>query len=218
MPPEKWYEPAEDHDGNYSVIEQTAGTGFRHILTETEIRERLAQLRALETYWYLRLVEPTPRIEDLYASLFPSQRARREAYGLTSDALRDLVEEDGLDAVLRRVADDEDFAHAHKLDALRESLGLAYPSWILALAMGAGKTVLVAAHGNSLRALVKHLDGIGEDTITELNIPTGIPLVYHLDENLLPMGSPDDAGVRGRYAGDAQAAAAAAAAVKAQAG
>lgn len=39
----------------------------------------------------------------------------------------------------------------------------------------AGKTVLVAAHGNSLRALVKHLDGIGEDTITELNIPTGIP-------------------------------------------
>ncbi len=82
----------------------------------------------------------------------------------------------------------------------------------------AGKVVLVAAHGNSLRALVKHLDGIGEDTITELNIPTGIPLVYQLDENLVPIGRADESGVRGRYAGDAEAAAAAAAAVKAQAG
>lgn len=106
---------------------------------------RLAQLRALETYWYLRLVEETPRIEQLYASLFPSPRAHREAYGLTSTVLRDLVEEEGLEAVLRRVADDETFAHVHRLDALRESLGLSYPSWILALAMGAGKTVLVGA-------------------------------------------------------------------------
>jgi type III restriction enzyme len=106
---------------------------------------RLAQLLALETYWYLRLVERTPRIEQLYASLFASPRAHREAYGLTSTVLRDLVEEQGLESVLRRVADDEAFAHAHRLDALRESLGLAYPSWILALAMGAGKTVLVGA-------------------------------------------------------------------------
>ncbi len=51
----------------------------------------------------------------------------------------------------------------------------------------AGKTVLVAAHGNSLRALVKHLDGISDDDIAELNIPTGIPLVYKLDENLEPI-------------------------------
>jgi 2,3-bisphosphoglycerate-dependent phosphoglycerate mutase len=50
----------------------------------------------------------------------------------------------------------------------------------------AGKTVMVAAHGNSLRALVKHLDGIGDDDIAGLNIPTGIPLVYTLDENLKP--------------------------------
>jgi len=106
---------------------------------------RLAQLRALETYWYLRLVEHTPRIEQLYASLFPGHRARREAYGLTSKALADMVEDETLEAVLARVASDEDFAHAHKLDALRESLGLDYPSWILALAMGAGKTVLIGA-------------------------------------------------------------------------
>jgi len=51
----------------------------------------------------------------------------------------------------------------------------------------AGKTVLVTAHGNSLRALVKHLDGISDDAIASLNIPTGIPLVYDLDENFQPI-------------------------------
>lgn len=51
-----------------------------------------------------------------------------------------------------------------------------------------GKTVLVTAHGNSLRALVKHLDNISDAEISELNIPTGIPLVYTLDENFVPTG------------------------------
>ncbi len=53
----------------------------------------------------------------------------------------------------------------------------------------AGRPVLVAAHGNSLRALVKHLDGIDDETISGLNIPTGIPLVYELDDNLAPRTS-----------------------------
>lgn len=70
----------------------------------------------------------------------------------------------------------------------------------------AGKSVLVVAHGNSLRALVKHLDNIGDSEIAELNIPTGIPLVYELDSSLKPI----TAG--GKYL-DPQAAAAAAAAV-----
>jgi len=74
----------------------------------------------------------------------------------------------------------------------------------------AGKQVIVAAHGNSLRALVKHLDGISDDDITGLNIPTGIPLLYELDENLVPISS--------RYLGDAEAAKAAAEAVAKQAG
>ena len=52
----------------------------------------------------------------------------------------------------------------------------------------AGKTVLVAAHGNSLRALIKHLDGISDEDIPELNIPTGIPLRYELDDVLRPAG------------------------------
>jgi 2,3-bisphosphoglycerate-dependent phosphoglycerate mutase len=70
-----------------------------------------------------------------------------------------------------------------------------------------GRTVLVVAHGNSLRALVKHLDGIGDAEIAELNIPTGIPLVYELDARFRPASS--------RYL-DPEAAAAGAAAVRAQ--
>ena len=54
--------------------------------------------------------------------------------------------------------------------------------------LAAGHTVMVTAHGNSLRALVKHLDGISDDDISELNIPTGIPLVYELDEEFRPVG------------------------------
>ena len=57
----------------------------------------------------------------------------------------------------------------------------------LAPAVRKGKRVLISAHGNSLRALVKHLDKIGDAEIAELNIPTGIPLVYELDEELRPM-------------------------------
>jgi 2,3-bisphosphoglycerate-dependent phosphoglycerate mutase len=72
----------------------------------------------------------------------------------------------------------------------------------------AGRRVLVAAHGNSLRALVKHLDAVSDADIVELNIPTGIPLAYELDEDLTPRSS--------RYL-DPEAAAAGAAAVAAQA-
>ena len=86
------------------------------------------------------------------------------------------------------------------------------PYWedvIVAEDLRVGRTVLVAAHGNSLRALVKHLDGISDADIAELNIPTGIPLVYRLDTNLKPVVS------GGEYL-DPEAAATAAAAVAAQ--
>jgi len=70
----------------------------------------------------------------------------------------------------------------------------------------AGKTVIVAAHGNSLRALVKYLDGIDEATIPNLNIPTGCPLVYQLDENMQVIPSDTAmAPLRGRYLGDQDA-------------
>lgn len=74
--------------------------------------------------------------------------------------------------------------------------------------LASGQTVLVTAHGNSLRALVKHLDGISDEDIAELNIPTGIPLVYELDDEFKPTGP-------AKYL-DPEAAAAGAAAVAAQ--
>ena len=58
---------------------------------------------------------------------------------------------------------------------------------VIAADLRTGKTVLVAAHGNSLRALVKYLDGMSDDAVVGLNIPTGIPLRYDLDENLKPV-------------------------------
>lgn len=68
------------------------------------------------------------------------------------------------------------------------------------------QTVMVAAHGNSLRALVKHLDNIDEATILELNIPTGVPLVYELDENMKIIPNPKGmAPLRGEYLGDQDA-------------
>ena len=79
---------------------------------------------------------------------------------------------------------------------------------LIAPAIRSGKRVVVAAHGNSIRALIKYLDGISDSDIVGLNIPNGIPLVYELDANLKP--------IRHYYLGDAEAAAKAAAAVASQ--
>ncbi|MEE8405826.1 MAG: 2,3-diphosphoglycerate-dependent phosphoglycerate mutase [Acidimicrobiia bacterium] len=86
------------------------------------------------------------------------------------------------------------------------------PYWheVIVAELRAGHTPLIVAHGNSLRALVKHLDGVSEEDIVGLNIPTGIPLVYELDDEMRPLSS--------RYLGDPQAAKAAADAVSKQAG
>jgi 2,3-bisphosphoglycerate-dependent phosphoglycerate mutase len=95
-------------------------------------------------------------------------------------------------------------------EALKNTVARMLPYWhtSLAPAIRAGKRVLVVAHGNSLRALVKYLDGISDDDIVELNIPTGVPLLYELDGELKP--------TRRTYLGDAEAAERAAAAVAAQ--
>jgi 2,3-bisphosphoglycerate-dependent phosphoglycerate mutase len=74
-----------------------------------------------------------------------------------------------------------------RTECLKDVLGRALPYWYDAIVpdLRADRTVLVAAHGNSLRALVKHLDAISDDAIAELNIPTGIPLRYDLDPNTM---------------------------------
>lgn len=106
---------------------------------------RRAQFRALETYWYLRLVLGTPRIPDLYTELFPKPKDRREAMGLTAREIVDLIADDGLDAVIERIKADNAFVRKHSLESLRETFALDYPSYILALAMGAGKTILMGS-------------------------------------------------------------------------
>ena len=96
-------------------------------------------------------------------------------------------------------------------ESLKLTLDRVLPYWheTIAPRIKAGERVLIAAHGNSLRALVKHLDNISEEEIVGLNIPTGIPLVYELDEDLKPLGH--------RYLGDPEAARKAAEAVAKQA-
>ncbi len=95
-------------------------------------------------------------------------------------------------------------------ECLKDTVARVMPYWneVLAPAIQAGQRVMVAAHGNSIRALVKYLDQIADADIVGLNIPNGIPLVYELDANLKP--------IRHYYLGDAEAAARAAAAVAAQ--
>ena len=96
-------------------------------------------------------------------------------------------------------------------ESLKDTLARVLPFWRsrVSVELRQGRNVLVAAHGNSLRALVKMLDGISEKDIVELNIPTGVPLLYELDDALQPLSS--------RYLGDATAIAVAQEAVRRQA-
>jgi 2,3-bisphosphoglycerate-dependent phosphoglycerate mutase len=104
-------------------------------------------------------------------------------------------------------------------ECLRDVVTRMLPYWEDAIApdLRAGKVLLIAAHGNSLRALVKQLDRMSHAAVVELNIPTGMPLVYELDDDLQPVHDADALGVKGRYL-DPVAAAEAADAVKRQAG
>jgi len=99
------------------------------------------------------------------------------------------------------LSDDSEFSQAHdvryaglgdelpRTESLKLVIDRMLPYWESDIKpeLATGKTVLVTAHGNSLRALVKHLDGISDADIAELNIPTGIPLVYTLGDDFLPI-------------------------------
>ena len=97
-----------------------------------------------------------------------------------------------------------------RTECLKDTVARVVPYWdeTIAPAIRLGKRAIVAAHGNSLRALIKHLDGVGDDEIVHLNIPTGRPLVYELDDALRPL--------RHYYLGDQAEIEAAMAAVAAQ--
>ncbi len=95
-------------------------------------------------------------------------------------------------------------------ESLKDTIDRVVPFWNQRIVpeLAAGRRVIVAAHGNSIRALVKHLDGLDEDAIMQVNIPTGVPLLYELDVHMNVRGS--------RYLGDPEAIEAAQAAVAAQ--
>ena len=109
----------------------------------------------------------------------------------------------------RRYAD-LDASQVPLTECLQDTVARVLPFWndTMAPAIRSGQRLLVSAHGNSIRALVKYLDNIADDDIVGLNIPNGIPLVYELDDDLKP--------IRHYYLGDAEAAAKAAAAVASQ--
>jgi 2,3-bisphosphoglycerate-dependent phosphoglycerate mutase len=101
--------------------------------------------------------------------------------------------------------------HLPLTESLKDTVARFLPYWkeAIAPAVQSGQKVLIAAHGNSLRALVKYLDGVSDEDIVALNIPTGVPLVYELDDDLRP--------IRHAYLGDPEAAKKAAEAVARQA-
>ena len=109
----------------------------------------------------------------------------------------------------RRYADLDD-AELPRTESLKDTVARFLPYWHgeIAPEVRKGRRVLIAAHGNSLRALVKYLDGVSDEEIVGLNIPTGVPLVYELDQELRPLGH--------RYLGDPERIQAAMAAVAAQ--
>ena len=108
---------------------------------------RKPQLEALEVYWYLRLGKNTPHIFDLYKNLISDPYDLLSAFGIpvSHEKITRLLAQGGAEAVIKKIKTDDEFVRQFRLNAVRETLTLAYPSYILALAMGAGKTVLIGS-------------------------------------------------------------------------
>lgn len=130
----------------YQVDEAPAIAEILQYATESDIVLRFLrepQLRALEVYWYLRLVEKTPKIFDLYERLFSNKLQLLKAFGISTSDEEILTLLFEGDAFWDKVKTDDEFVGKHHLETLRESLSLDYPNYILALTMGAGKTILI---------------------------------------------------------------------------
>lgn len=131
--------PYEEYPAIAEILQWSAspdGSGFQL---------RPPQLRALEAYWFLRLVEQTPRIFDLYKKYFPTDDPDPllVALGIPDAAFKTARYK--FDILWENIQQDDSFVRQYSLEALRETLQLQYPSYILALAMGAGKTALIGA-------------------------------------------------------------------------
>jgi len=210
----------EAHEGGRLLRKE----GFRFDVAHTSVLKR-----AIRTLWIVLdeidqmwlPVRNTWRLNDRhYAALQGLNKAEmaekfgeaqvkiwRRSYDVPPPALADDDERfPGLDPRYADMAD----ADIPRCESLKDTVARFLPYWESAIApdLQTGKAVLVAAHGNSLRALVKYLDGISDDEIVGLNIPTGMPLVYELDGDLKPVAH--------RYLGDKARVEAAMAAVAAQ--
>jgi len=137
-----------DYKSNYPVIREI----FEYNFLDTENQNlrylRRAQFEALETYWYLRIIEKTPHIFDLYKKYFQGENLLDALnVRLTEGDLRKILFSNGggINTVFKKIKKDNDFVKKYRLEGLRESLFLDYPSYILALAMGSGKTVLIGS-------------------------------------------------------------------------
>jgi hypothetical protein len=128
------------HQADYSAI----GEVLRWAQAPTTAFQlRPPQLLALETYWYLRLVLASPRVGDLYMQLFPEEEEWAHALALPPAAWQAVRA--SREHFLTMLRENESFVRQHRLESVRESLTLAYPSYIFALAMGVGKTALIGA-------------------------------------------------------------------------
>lgn len=174
--------------------------------------------RAIRTLWIV-----LDEMDMMWLSVFRSWRLNEKHYGVLQGLnKKEMAEKYGDEQVhiWRRSYDvrppaltleDERFSgnqlcyqHVDKhlipfTESLKDTVARFLPLWneVIAPNIKSSKKVLITAHGNSLRALVKHLDNISEEEITTLNIPTGIPLVYELDDDLKPikhyyLGNPED--------------------------
>ena len=133
---------ASNYTSEYSVI----GEILNYASEQNFLRK--AQLEALEVYWYLRIVQKTPKISELYAKLFSGDDVSLlKAIGihLSQDDLVRLLPSGGVPHIFDVIKSDDDFVKKRHLEVVKESLRLDYPSYIFALAMGSGKTVLIGS-------------------------------------------------------------------------
>lgn len=135
-------------DNNYECNYPELSEVFSYIRQQGYLRR--AQIEALEHYWYVRVILNTPDIETLYRDFYQGLELLN-ILGLPSKEFAGLsnlpaeLQKAAIDEIMRKIKSDDEFAKKYKLEGVRESLTLPYPSYILALAMGAGKTILIAS-------------------------------------------------------------------------
>ena len=135
-----------NYQSNFSTIYEILENNFNFETRNLRFL-RKAQLEALETYWYLRLIENTPHIFELYRRVYenPAELFKALNIAISQDDLIKIMSKGGIDSIFEIIKNDDEFVKKYRLEALRETLTIPYPSYILALAMGAGKTVLIGA-------------------------------------------------------------------------